>query len=175
MHLKLISAIIISCALLVACSSTKPEPQKDAVPTATIVPPSVKETPTAKSTVAQVVIPDHLNPNSLISQNKSVYFDYDKFSIKDEYTPVIQINGKYLTNNVNLKIKVQGNADERGSAEYNLALGQKRADAVAKALGLYGVKDAQIETTSWGREKPIDPGHNEQAWAKNRRADIVYN
>lgn len=169
MYLKSISAIIVSCAVLVACSSTKPEPQKDALPAVT------NATPTAQSTVAQVVIPDHLNPNSLLSQNKSVYFDYDKFSIKDEYTPVIQINGKYLTNNVNLKIKVQGNADERGSAEYNLALGQKRADAVAKALRLYGVKETQIETTSWGREKPIDPGHNEQAWAKNRRADIVYN
>ena len=169
MYLKSISAIIVSCAVLVACSSTKPEPQKDALPAVT------NATPTAKSTVAQVVIPDHLNPNSLLSQNKSVYFDYDKFSIKDEYTPVIQINGKYLTNNVYLKIKVQGNADERGSAEYNLALGQKRADAVAKALRLYGVKETQIETTSWGREKPIDPGHNEQAWAKNRRADIVYN
>ena len=81
-------------------------------------------------------------------------------------------HGKYLKSNAKLAVKVEGNADERGSAEYNLALGQKRAEAVVKALKIYGAKDGQLEAVSFGKERPAVEGHDEAAWAKNRRAEL---
>ena len=87
---------------------------------------------------------------------------------------MLEQHGKYLLSKPNLAIHIEGNADERGSAEYNLALGQKRAEAALKALKLYGVKDAQMEAVSWGKERPKALEHDEAAWAENRRADLVY-
>ncbi|HSD59596.1 MAG TPA: peptidoglycan-associated lipoprotein Pal, partial [Burkholderiales bacterium] len=104
----------------------------------------------------------------------SVYFEFDSFVIKDEYKPLIQAHAQYLKQNPKAKTILQGNADERGSREYNLALGQKRADSVKKALEVLGVKDAQVESVSFGEEKPRGTGHDEASWAENRRTDIVY-
>jgi peptidoglycan-associated lipoprotein len=87
---------------------------------------------------------------------------------------VIELQGQYLARNPALQLRVEGNTDERGSSEYNLALGQRRAQAVKSALQLYGVKDSQVEAVSFGKEKPRATGHDESAWAQNRRADIVY-
>jgi peptidoglycan-associated lipoprotein len=105
---------------------------------------------------------------------RSVYFDYDSFIVKDEYKSLVEAHARNLTTHKALKIVVQGNADERGGSEYNLALGQKRAEAVRRALMLMGVADNQIEAVSFGKEKPKALGHDEAAWAENRRADIVY-
>ncbi|TMH30009.1 MAG: hypothetical protein E6H58_15190, partial [Betaproteobacteria bacterium] len=91
-----------------------------------------------------------------------------------KYRSVIEVQGDYLSRNPNLHVRVEGNTDERGSSEYNLALGQRRAEAVTGALKLYGVKDSQVEAVSFGREKPKAAGHDEAAWAENRRADVVY-
>jgi len=121
-----------------------------------------------------VNLPAHLDPNSPISKERSVYFDFDDFSIKPDYAALVERHGKYLKSNATLAAKVEGNADERGSAEYNLALGQKRAEAVVKGLKIYGATDRQLEAVSWGEERPVATGHDEAAWAKNRRADIVY-
>ena len=162
-ELKVLSCVAVLA--LAACSSTPPAASSDA---------SAKQAAPA-SAVAAVVVPPHLDPNSVLSKNHSVYFDFDKFTIKQEYASVIQQHGTYLASHPQLSIKVEGNADERGSREYNLALGQKRAEAAAKALKVYGVKDAQVEAVSWGKEKPVATGHDEAAWAKNRRDDIVYN
>lgn len=120
------------------------------------------------------MLPPHLDPKSLISSERSVYFDFDVFTIKPEYQTVIGRHGDYLSLKRALSIKIEGNADERGSSEYNLALGQKRAQAVLQALKIYGVKDSQMEATSWGKERPRAIGHDEAAWAENRRADLVY-
>ena len=87
---------------------------------------------------------------------------------------MLEMHGKFLSANPKVSIRVQGNADERGSAEYNLALGQKRADAVVRSLKIYGVKDSQMESVSFGREKPKALGHDEPAWAENRRVDLEY-
>ncbi len=152
---------IASVALLSACSSTKLDNVSDAKPTS------------AASAVASVVA-DHLNPNSLISRECSVYFDFDQFSIKASETAVVERQGKYLAANAGLNIRAEGNADERGGREYNLALGQKRAEAVARALKAYGVKDGQVEPVSFGSEKPKAAGHDEAAWAQNRRVDLAY-
>ena len=126
------------------------------------------------SKVTAVMLPAHLDPKSLIATDRSVYFDYDVYSIKSEYTPVVERHGKYLASSPTLNVKIEGNADERGSAEYNLALGQKRAEAVLTALKIYGAKAGQMEAVSWGKEKPKAAGHDEAAWAQNRRVDLVY-
>ena len=105
---------------------------------------------------------------------RSVYFDYDSFSVKEEYKPVVQAHAKFLVENPTSRAYLQGHTDERGSREYNLALGQKRADAVRRIMSVLGVKDNQIESVSYGEEKPKNSGHDETAYAQNRRADIVY-
>jgi peptidoglycan-associated lipoprotein len=103
-----------------------------------------------------------------------VYFDFDQFTLKAEDGPLIERQGKYLSSKPVLLIRVEGNADERGGREYNLALGQKRAEAVVRALKVYGVSDKQAEPVSFGSEKPQALGHDEAAWAKNRRVDLAY-
>jgi peptidoglycan-associated lipoprotein len=109
-----------------------------------------------------------------LSAKRAVYYDYDRAIIKDEFKSVIEAHGGYLAGHSGAKVTIEGNCDERGSREYNLALGQRRADGVKAKLKLLGVTDAQIETVSWGKEKPKAKGHDEAAWAQNRRSDIVY-
>ncbi len=113
------------------------------------------------------------DPRSPLSK-RSVYFDFDSFVIKDEYKPLVDAHAKFLVSNPKIKMLIQGNADERGSREYNLALGQKRADAVRRSLMVLGAKEEQIESVSLGEEKPKNSGHDEAAWAENRRGDILY-
>jgi peptidoglycan-associated lipoprotein len=103
-----------------------------------------------------------------------VYFDFDSYVVKDDYRPVIEFNAKRLTTNKQRKVVVEGHTDERGGREYNLALGQRRAEAVRRSLGLLGIADSQVEAVSFGKEKPVALGHDESAWRQNRRADIVY-
>ena len=166
----------LASSLLAACSSTPvTPPAAPATPAPAAAPaPAPAAAATPASTVTTVNLPAHLDPNSAISKERSVYFDFDDFSIKPAYTALVERHGKYLGATAGLTAKVEGNADERGSAEYNLALGQKRAEAVVKALKIYGAKDGQLEAVSWGEERPVASGHDEAAWAQNRRADIVY-
>jgi len=103
-----------------------------------------------------------------------IYFDYDSFVIKPEFQTVIVAHAKYISADKNRKVTIEGHTDERGGREYNLALGQKRAEAVRKALSLAGVADAQLEAVSFGKEKPAVQGTTEDALAKNRRAEISY-
>jgi len=103
-----------------------------------------------------------------------VFYDYDSFVVKDEFKPLIEAHGKYLRDNKSARVIIQGNTDERGGREYNLALGHKRAESVKKMLTILGVQESQMETVSFGKEKPRNPGSDEAAWAENRRSDIVY-
>ena len=103
-----------------------------------------------------------------------VYFDYDSFVIKPEFQNLLDAHARFLKANNARKIAIEGHTDERGGREYNLALGQKRSEAVRRALGLLGVTDGQVEAVSFGKEKPADEGHDESAFAKNRRAEIAY-
>ena len=105
---------------------------------------------------------------------KVIYFDFDKSEIKPEFADVVAAHARNLTSHPNLRIKLEGNTDERGTSEYNLALGQKRAEAVRRSLSLMGVTDSQMEAVSLGKEKPLADGHDEASWAQNRRADLVY-
>lgn len=113
------------------------------------------------------------DPNNILSK-RNVYFDFDKYEVKPEYRALVEAHAQYLVSHPEASIRIEGNADDRGSREYNLALGQKRAVAVKKAVNGLGVADKQIETISYGEEKPKATGDNEAAWAENRRADIVY-
>lgn len=109
-----------------------------------------------------------------IPADRSVYYDLDRSEIKPEARSVIEAHAQYLRDHPEAKIRIEGNADERGSAEYNLALGQRRAEGVTAALKLLGVPQGRIEAVSLGKEKPKKTGHDEASWAENRRSDIVY-
>jgi peptidoglycan-associated lipoprotein len=113
------------------------------------------------------------DPNNILSK-RSVYFDFDKYAVKPEYRALVEAHAKYLASHPELSIRIEGNADDRGSREYNLSLGQKRAVAVKSAANLLGVPDKQLETISYGEEKPKATGDDEASWSENRRADIVY-
>ena len=113
------------------------------------------------------------DPKNILSK-RSVLFDYDSYVIKDQYRPLVEAHAKFLVANPTMKMLIQGNTDERGSREYNLALGQKRADAVKKALGLLGVAEGQLESVSLGEEKPSCSDASESCWAANRRGDMLY-
>ncbi len=113
------------------------------------------------------------DPTSPLSK-RSVYYGFDMYNVADEYQSMIEAHAKLLRENRDLRVRVEGNCDERGSREYNLALGQRRSDAVKRALALLGVPERQIETVSFGSEKPKALGSSEEAWAENRRSDLVY-
>lgn len=166
---------VTTAAILAACSSTPIEEKK---------PVPVVERPVDKAVQAQpdtrTVAPvetrslDPLDDPKGVLANRSVYFDFDSFVVRADGKPVVENHSAYLVKNTSRQILIQGNTDERGGAEYNLALGQKRAEAVRKAMTTLGVPDSQIEAVSLGKEKPKATGSNEEAWAQNRRADIVY-
>ena len=103
-----------------------------------------------------------------------IYFDYDSYVIKPQFQSLLEGHARFLKANNGRRVSIEGHTDERGGREYNLALGQRRSEAVRRALGLLGVTDGQIEAVSFGKEKPAAPGSDETAWAQNRRAEIVY-
>jgi peptidoglycan-associated lipoprotein len=111
---------------------------------------------------------------SMKSATRVVYFDYDSFAIRPEFQSLIEAHAKFIKSDKTRKVVLEGHTDERGGREYNLALGQKRAEAVRRALGLLGVPDGQLEAVSFGKEKPAAVGSTEAAMEKNRRAEISY-
>jgi peptidoglycan-associated lipoprotein len=105
---------------------------------------------------------------------RTVFFAYDEFAVADEYRPLLETHARHLRTNPKARIMIQGSADERGSREYNVALGQRRAESVKKMLVLFGAAESQIEAVSLGEEKPLCRDHQENCWSKNRRGDILY-
>jgi peptidoglycan-associated lipoprotein len=171
--------------LVAGCASAPTDEQpaakvEDAAPptTTTTAPPEPPKKPTidpsAKPVTPQTVTGDPLKDPANILSRRSVYFDYDSNVVKEEFKPLVSSHAGFLSKNPNRRVTVQGNTDERGSREYNLALGQRRADAVKQMMTLLGAPAARIETVSFGEEKPRAQGSTEQAWGENRRADIVY-
>jgi len=159
----------LTLALLYGCASTPVEPEKPAEPS--VQTPGL---PLAPPLAARPVQPqgDPLKDGSL--SKRSVFYEYDKYDIKDEYRPVLQAHGKYLAENRGKKMLIQGNCDERGSREYNIALGQRRAEGVKRMLLLMGATGAQVESVSLGEEKPRCSEHSEGCWSQNRRSDMLY-
>lgn len=130
------------------------------------------ERPVAQVTIDATRDPTE-DPNNPLSR-RSIFFDFDSFTIRDEFRPLIELHARYLLTNRDRKVIIQGNTDERGSREYNLALGQKRSEAVRRALLALGVTETQLEAVSLGEEKPRATGTDEAAYAENRRADLAY-
>lgn len=170
---------------LVGCSSTKaPEPAAPAavvtpapaVPQASRPAPHAPPAPPAQAaqTSAGSVTVDPLDDPKSALANRSVYFDFDSALLRNVDRPLIEAHAKYLASSRTAKVRVEGNCDERGGREYNVALGQRRAEAVLKSLQLMGARVGEMEATSYGKEKPVDARHDEGAWAKNRRADLNY-
>jgi len=160
-------------ALLIAgCSSTPDAPEANGAQVETPNKGNVA-TVTAGNVDSRKLPPELTDPKNILSK-RSIYFDYDKYDVRAEYKDLVTAHAKFLANNRQFKILIQGNTDDRGSREYNLALGQKRADAVKKMVTLLGAGEDQVESVSLGEEKPKNEGQNEAAWAENRRGDILY-
>ena len=123
--------------------------------------------------VAQVNVDPLNDPNSPLAK-RSIYFDFDQYSVKPEFQSLLQAHADYLRSHPARHVLIQGNTDERGTSEYNLALGQRRSQAVMSGLETLGAPATQLEAVSLGKEKPVALGHDEDAWAQNRRADLVY-
>lgn len=170
-------SILATTGFLAACTSTPIAPETVPTPVASPMAPAAPDktaAPAATSAVTPVTVAPYLDPQNPISRDRSVYFDFDQFTMKAEGTRTVELHGKYLAASPSLKIRIEGNTDELGGKEYNLALGQKRAEAVAKSLKVFGVIDSQMEAVSFGEEKPKATGADETARAQNRRADIAY-
>ncbi len=174
---KLYAAIVALAALMSACSTVKldePAAVEDRGGSKSAPATSASSSTGAGDTGKSAKVTDPLDDPSSVLAQRSVYFDLDKYDVKAEFTPLIEAHGKYLASHPNRKVIIQGNTDERGGSEYNLALRQKRAEAVRRALLAAGAKDSQLEAVSFGKEKPKATGSNEAAWAENRRADLAY-
>lgn len=171
--MKRILSLLAISGFLAACSST---------PTATAPQSSATAEPTSASASAPAPASGATMTSDLYPAKgmggalgqREVFYDFDKFNVKDQYLPVVSAHAGFLKAHPKAHLTLQGNADERGSSEYNLALGQRRADAVSKLMSAAGVSESQVETISFGKEKPHAAGHNEAAWSQNRRTDIVY-
>jgi len=172
-HISTKLALVFALAALASACSTPKVEEKAPVAEAP-APAPVKPVETRAVQTVQTPEVDPLNDPKGLLVKRSVYFDFDSYAIKDEFNPLLSAHAKYLESHTSRKILVQGNTDERGGREYNLALGQKRAVAVTKSLTTLGVNASQLEAVSLGKEKPKATGHDEAAWAENRRADIVY-
>lgn len=169
---------VLATFFLAACSNTplnttttvaNSAPVLDATPVA-----AAPTSPVAPAAAPVKRIAPYLDPQNPLSQQRSVYFAFDQAVVAPTYDAMLALHGKFLASHPEVSIKLEGNTDAQGGAEYNLALGQKRAEAVAKALRLLGVNDRQMESVSCGKEKPKALGNDEAAFKQNRRTDLVY-
>jgi peptidoglycan-associated lipoprotein len=169
---------LIAAAVLAACSSTPLDENQAPVESRTGpgVPSGTAGSGSGATPQSRVVPVDLAKTDNaaLSSLPRVVYFDFDSFLVKDEFRPTVEANAKALSASAQRKVAIEGHTDERGGREYNLALGQKRAEAVARSLALLGAKDSQMEAVSFGEERPAAQGSDEAAWAKNRRAELTY-
>ena len=176
-RVSLVSVSVVT-VMLAACGSQPPAPEQSPAGVESRTPGTVQ----VDSTPVTKVQPESFDPGSIAAlkdprsplSRRTVYFDYDSYVVKDEFQALLTAHGKFLSANPTMKMLIQGNADERGSREYNLALGQKRADAVKKTLILLGAREDQLESVSLGEEKPVCTDASEECWARNRRGDMLY-
>ena len=172
-------AALAIAAGLSGCATTAEDPQS----TSATAPSSSSSTPASTGTAARsgvgpgtAVPPSRSGTGSgNVSPDlkRSVYFEFDKYDVKPEYRALVEANARWLKANPKARLVIEGNADEQGSREYNLALGQKRAESVSKMMTLLGVRQEQVEAISYGEERPRTDGHDEKAWSQNRRSDFA--
>ena len=169
---------VLAIAVLYGCGSQPTqeegkagvEDRAPAAPATQLTQPSGSAKPVMPSRVGSNPLKDPKN----ILFKRSIYFEYDSDLIRDEYRPMLQAHAKYLEGNPGAKLLIQGNADERGSREYNLALGQRRSEATKRLLSLMGARESQIDAVSLGEEKPRCAEQTEACWAENRRSDLLH-
>lgn len=169
LHFNRLSLAFVAAALVVGCSSGVKLNEA----------PVTDQGATSTNGSQSAVAPVDLNATQGTVQGpmgvaRIIYFDFDSYSVKPEYQSVLDAHARYLKSHTNLRVTLEGNTDERGGREYNLALGQKRADAVRRSLALLGVPEAQMEAVSFGKEKPAVQGSSDEAFAKNRRVELSY-
>jgi|HubBroStandDraft_4_1064222.scaffolds.fasta_scaffold664913_1 peptidoglycan-associated lipoprotein len=174
----LILIAVLSVSLVASgCSSKKPRP----TPTSSNAAASTDESQTSGADASKAfgaagdaTGAGVAGPSGAQLQNRTIYFDFDSSEVKSDYNGLITAHAHYLAANPSIRVRLEGNTDERGSREYNIGLGERRAQSVRRALTLQGVAESQITTVSYGEERPAVTGHTEEAWARNRRVDIVY-
>jgi len=170
--------VMIAAAVIVAGCKTKPVQEESSTST----PVSSASTPAVTTGGVATVDMDQRagtssgasGPNTQQTAQRIIYFDFDSSDIRNEYVDVIAAHGRYLAGNATVRVRLEGHTDERGSREYNIGLGERRAQTVKRALMLQGVQEAQIATVSYGEERPAAAGSDEAAWSKNRRVEMVY-
>jgi peptidoglycan-associated lipoprotein len=175
----LLGLALLGVALASGCSSPKPKPTStagaaSAVPTQAASSAGADTSSAAGATGANAAAEGVAGPAGAQLQKRTIYFDFDSSEIKPEFTELVSAHAHYLASNASIRIRLEGNTDERGSREYNIGLGERRAQAVRRALMLQGVSESQITTVSYGEERPAVTGHTEEAWARNRRVELVY-
>ena len=163
-------AFLVAVAGLAGCATTETPDSKPAAP--------APSSPSSPSTGAAPKAPVDKGAGMAAGPQqpdlkRSVYYEFDKYDVKAEYRSLVESHAAWLKANPKARLTIEGNADERGSREYNVALGQRRAESVTKMLVLMGARAEQIEAVSWGKEKPRNSGHDETAWAENRRSDFA--
>lgn len=169
--------LLLGCLGLAACASHKPKPSAEQQQ-------SSSENGGANSAGASGANANSggpfgnqssiAGPQAGMLAKRTIYFDFDSAVITGDGTDIVSAHAKYLSDHTDARVRLEGNTDERGSPEYNIGLGMRRAQAVRQALLLQGASAAQITVVSYGAEHPVDPAHSEDAWQKNRRVDIVY-
>lgn len=165
------ASVALSACLLAACASTPDDAGVDGIgaddPTATTTGIALEDPETGQP----------IDPESIAGrapQERVIYFDFDRAEIRPEYLDIVGEHGRFLANNPDGRVRLEGHTDERGTREYNIALGEERAKSVQNLLELQGVLGRQIQVVSYGEELPVDEGHDSEAWAKNRRVNIIY-
>jgi peptidoglycan-associated lipoprotein len=190
---QILMVLVSTAVLAVGCASKKPKADVpvNAQPTASTAPgtsavPDVRAVPGVGAGAAQNppvttvnvnrtnTAAGALGPEGALGAQRVIYFDYDRSDIRSDFIDVIAAHGKFLASNATVRVRLEGHSDERGTREYNIALGERRAQGVKRALALQGVQDAQITTVSYGEERPAALGSDENAYSKNRRVEIVY-
>ena len=175
---KLLIAII-PVAVMIGCATTPAPSKTESSGAAQQAAPAVAPAPAAEA--ESMAAPEETgfmgdpldDPNSLLAK-RVIYFDFDKSDIRAEFRDIISAHAGYLADHPGVKVVLEGHADERGTREYNMGLGERRATSVSRMLSVQGASSRQIETVSYGEERPVAMGHDEASWRLNRRVEIVY-
>lgn len=178
MKRKILFIVLTATLMAAGCGPKVPKPDS---PDTTQVPATGSQSDAQSAGVATVDADRStgssggaLGPSSALAAQRVIYFDFDTSDIRNEYVDVIAAHGRFLAGNATVRVRLEGHADEQGSREYNIGLGERRAQTVRRALMLQGVQESQVATVSYGEERPAAAGADENAYSKNRRVEIVY-
>jgi peptidoglycan-associated lipoprotein len=177
LNIRSTAIVLVSAALLAGCPGKQPVEDDEAARLAAeraAAEQAAREAEAARIREQERLRVDPLDdPQGMLAQ-RVIYFDFDRSEVKPEFMAVVQAHAQYLSQRPNARVTLEGHTDERGTREYNIGLGNRRAQAVRRMLMLHGVADRQIATVSYGEERPAALGQNEEAWARNRRVEIIY-